>query len=129
MSEKYIKMAALNEYPFRRNHYDREHGNRDFIAGVESVMEFADYLPTYTTAEIMAQQWVPVTERLPRPGEDVLVWSKEFDVCVAHIPDGCTWFTDGDITHWMELPRPPIDPVDLIDIAFLNDTEPPKEAD
>lgn len=36
----YISRKALLEYPIRREHYDKEHGDAHFINGVESVMEY-----------------------------------------------------------------------------------------
>jgi len=41
----YISREALMQFPIRRNHYDREHGNEHFINGIESVLEYAENLP------------------------------------------------------------------------------------
>lgn len=64
--------------------------------------------------------WIPVEERLPEPGKDVLVWSSGFDEpmvgCFKHWNwqrkqhmfyvhnDRNMW---GNITHWMPMPQPP----------------------
>ena len=51
------------------------------------------------------RRWIPVTERLPDIGIEVLVYSEDDGICV----DCC----DGDsfvcyyVTHWMPLPKPP----------------------
>ena len=73
-----------------------------------------------------AQQWIPVTERLPKPYMDVItlrknLLSQEYQSCgleyvmitgIADIPswskDNVTWKTK--VTHWMPLPEPPSDP-------------------
>ena len=41
-----IKRQAVLNYPIRINHYDEEHGNRDFVLGIESVMEYVESLPS-----------------------------------------------------------------------------------
>lgn len=49
--------------------------------------------------------WIPVTERLPEVGKNVLVYSEMYGVCV----DCYDWGTFGCCyaTHWMPLPEPP----------------------
>jgi hypothetical protein len=71
--------------------------------------------------------WIPVAERLPEEGEDVLVWLPEFsrtsvasvysDVSSRHWWKGEEEFFKGDCgvlvgdddapSHWMPLPDPP----------------------
>ena len=51
-----IDADALNKFPIRLDHYDKEHGSEDFVLGIESVLEYAEYLPTVAT--------VPVSELL-----------------------------------------------------------------
>ena len=46
----------LNKFPIRLDHYDKEHGSEDFVLGIESVLEYAEYLPTIAA--------VPVSELL-----------------------------------------------------------------
>ena len=37
---KYIKLEELMRFPIRRNHYDKEHGSKDFIYGYDGwIME------------------------------------------------------------------------------------------
>lgn len=45
MSEKYIALSDLMKFPIRRDHYDKEHGNENFVYGIETVLEYAEYLP------------------------------------------------------------------------------------
>ncbi len=51
-----INADDLNKYPIRLDHYDKEHGSEHFVYGVESVLEYAEYLPTVDA--------VPVSELL-----------------------------------------------------------------
>ena len=62
--------------------------------------------------------WIPVTERLPLYGQDVLAvrtygdGEKCQEVLMAHIAvwneeTGEKWWNATNITHWMPLPEPP----------------------
>ncbi len=58
--------------------------------------------------------WVPVTERLPPPGVDVLVLDKHRRTCsVLHLLEDTTrgWYPGGwgigFTSHWMPLPELP----------------------
>lgn len=42
---EYIRKDLIMKYPIRRNHYDVEHGNIQFINGIESVFEYIEDLP------------------------------------------------------------------------------------
>ena len=48
-----IDKAELMKYPIRIDHYDKEHGNEDFVLGIESVLEFAEQLPTIDMVEVV----------------------------------------------------------------------------
>ena len=54
---------------------------------------------------VTVQEWIPVTERLPDGGVEVLVYSKIIGICVDYY-DGDT-LGYSDVTHWMPLPQPP----------------------
>ena len=45
MSDNISRQAVLN-YPIRLDRYDAEHGNRDFVLGIESVMDYVESLPS-----------------------------------------------------------------------------------
>lgn len=45
MSDNISRQAVLN-YPIRLDRYDAEHGNRDFVLGIESVMNYVESLPS-----------------------------------------------------------------------------------
>jgi len=66
-------------------------------------------------ALLEAQEWVPVSERLPEPGQEV-VYYFEFVGCWVgqYLGDGTNnvfggkfGFLTDDVTHWMPLPTPP----------------------
>ena len=43
-----ISRQAVLDYPIRLDHYDEEHGNLNFVLGIESVMEYVESLPSAT---------------------------------------------------------------------------------
>lgn len=82
-------------------------------------MRLRDFGYLMKTASDAIPQWIPVTERLPEPNTEVLIFSGGFvDI------GGCEKFYDFDsdevvrwyvkevgfsaeVTHWMPLPKPP----------------------
>ena len=57
MMAEYIEREALLKYPIRIDHYDKEHGNKDFVLGIESVMEYAEALPAADVVEVKHGRW------------------------------------------------------------------------
>lgn len=55
---EYIKREELMEFPIRRNHYDRKNGNKHFINGIETVLEYAENLPATDVAPVRHGQWI-----------------------------------------------------------------------
>ena len=55
---KYIALEHLQKFPIRRDHYDKEHGNEHFIFGVETVIEYAEYLPPADVVEVRHGEWI-----------------------------------------------------------------------
>lgn len=51
---EYIERGALMQFPIRRDHYDRKNGNKHFINGIETVLEYAEQLPT-VDAEVVVR--------------------------------------------------------------------------
>ena len=50
---EYIERDALMKYPIRIDHCDMEHGKLDFVLGIESVLEYAEYLPAADVVEVL----------------------------------------------------------------------------
>ena len=44
---KYVKLEDIQSFPIRIDHCDHKNGNIHFILGIETVMEYIDYLPQY----------------------------------------------------------------------------------
>ena len=58
MMAEYIERGALMQFPIRRDHYDRKNGNKHFINGIESVLEYAENLPAADVAPVVHGRWV-----------------------------------------------------------------------
>ena len=46
-----IDREAVLEFPIRLTNYDKEHGDENFVLGIESVLEYAEYLPAIDAVE------------------------------------------------------------------------------
>lgn len=55
---EYIERGALMQFPIRRDHYDRKNGNKHFINGIESVLEYAENLPAADVAPVVHGHFV-----------------------------------------------------------------------
>ena len=55
---KYIKLENLMQFPIRLDHYDKEHGSKDFIYGIETVLEYAENLPAADVAPVVHGHWI-----------------------------------------------------------------------
>lgn len=53
-----------------------------------------------------AGEWIPVTERLPEVGFDVLTWENSV-MNVSFLFGNGRWFNAVQPSHWMPLPEPP----------------------
>lgn len=49
-----IDADKLQQFPIRANRCDKEHANKHFLNGIESVMEYAEQLPT-VDAEVVVR--------------------------------------------------------------------------
>ena len=52
-----------------------------------------------------AQQWIPVSERLPEEQQIVVTYQKWGEYKLNHIIDGTEWYWDG-VVAWTPLPEP-----------------------
>lgn len=112
-----IDLDQLMKYPLRRGSAlcDEEHADPHFLNGVESILEWAQTLPTLTPPN----EWVSVEERLPDSQADVLVvafWHENWQTMIGwHSDTSKKWrvitphgeMEPGGVTHWMPLPEPP----------------------
>lgn len=78
-----IDLDQLMEYPLRRGseHCDEKNADPRFLNGVESILEWAQTLPTLTPPN----EWISVEERLPEPGDlivyaDNTVWGYQYGI-------------------------------------------------
>ena len=54
---EYIERRALMQFPIRRDCYDRKNGNKHFINGIETVLEYAENLPAADVAPVVHGLW------------------------------------------------------------------------
>lgn len=74
-----IDADKLQEFPIRANRCDKEHANTHFINGIESVMEYAELLPTVDAVPVVHGQWIEDHDYLKCPECGVMVkWDFTF---------------------------------------------------
>ena len=81
--------------------------------GADTERYIFDQMADYLIANgVTVQEWIPVTERLPREDTRVLVWLVDgackytrMDTDRLHNNKWVRW--RGYVTHWMSLPEPP----------------------
>jgi len=44
---RFISLDDIKKFPIRIDHCDQKNGNIHFVLGIESVMEYIEYLPQY----------------------------------------------------------------------------------
>lgn len=75
----YIKLEDLQKFPIRIDHYDKENGNESFVLGIESVIEYAENLPTADVVE---------TDKVAE------MFAEQFgDTCPCNFNDNDEWLT------------------------------------
>lgn len=100
---KEVKMQAMTMY-WRLKKYE------DTGLTPGQIIEI-DRLYTEMCREVQRYRWIPVEERLPEAGQEVIVTCKsESGYYVTHDEydwDYCAWVSDSDdIVAWMPLPEP-----------------------
>lgn len=120
-----IDLDQLMKYPLRRGseHCDEKNADPRFLNGVESVLEWAQTLPTLTPLN----EWISVEEKLPESiVNKVLVYCENGYIGYGHYEKYQgeeTWYNleSGEpfsswnwqncspykVTHWMPLPEAP----------------------
>lgn len=83
---EYIERKALMKFPIRRDHCDKEHANEHFICGIETVLEYAESLPTADVAQVVHGRWEIMdgtkTRRIcSKCGWDVPEYGKFYSYC------------------------------------------------
>lgn len=78
--------------------------NREWIYGIEKAIEIVD-------RQEMKQQWVPVSERLPKQGQEVICQCRARIIKVLKLDANGDWYQDADhcymsgfVIAWMPLP-------------------------
>ena len=78
-----IRRSDLLKFPIRRDHCDQENGNPHFINGIETVMEYTEYIPAVEAEPVVHAHWIKHTVA----GEDFFgspilkVWACNCSAC------------------------------------------------
>ena len=106
-----IDLDQLLKYPLRRESAlcDEEHADPHFLNGVESILEWAQTLPTLTPPN-EPLTLISISDELPPDNERVLVYRPcmvDSDIGPYSVQWG--WAAKRDGSHWARLPdrRPP----------------------
>lgn len=119
-----IDLDQLMKYPLRRGseHCDEKNADPRFLNGVESILEWAQTLPTITPPN----EWISVEDEIPSDDDDGLeffcmtnatgkgggVLPLEWEVATIRGKTVRRWrwlnrISPWTVTHWMKRPAPP----------------------
>ena len=119
-----IDLDQLMKYPLRRGseHCDEKNADPRFLNGVESILEWAQTLPTLTPPN----EWISVEDEIPSDDDDGLeffcmtnatgkgggVLPLEWEVATIRGKTVRRWrrlnrISPWTVTHWMKRPAPP----------------------
>ena len=119
-----IDLDQLMKYPLRRGseHCDEKNADPRFLNGVESILEWAQTLPTLTPQN----EWISVEDEIPSGDDDGLeffcmtnatgkgggVLPLEWEVATIRGKTVRRWrwlnrISPWKVTHWMKRPAPP----------------------
>lgn len=100
---------GLDDFPLLREAADAIEELDTLLDGVSADNEAL----CETIEKLKNPRWIPVTERLPDVGKDVLCFCRA-NICFVLGWDGNHWhegadryYMSGFVTHWMPLPEPP----------------------
>ena len=92
---EYIEREELMKFPIRRNHYDKEHGNEHFIYGIETVLEYAENLPSADVAPVVRCKYCKhqckiwhADKRMKEKGYWIYSCKRNSDPFVSHTVNG-----------------------------------------
>ena len=121
---KMIDLDQLMKYPLRRGseHCDEKNADPRFLNGVESILAWAQTLPTLTPPN----EWISVEDEIPSDDDDGLeffcmtnatgkgggVLPLEWEVATIRGKTVRRWrwlnrISPWTVTHWMKRPAPP----------------------
>lgn len=90
--------------------YDQKFGWYDLWDMRSGAEDIADFL---IARDVTVLQWISVSEKLPKPGEDVLVvvfdgYDTYTDTdCLMRDGKWCYETENHKVTHWQPMPKPP----------------------
>lgn len=102
--------------------YTKEEGHSCYTLlrdAADAIDEQAIVLESYRNRMRVGNDWIPVTERLPKIHEEVLACNEEYGLsglgfALVAVWDGTSWIETWQrkqevhcITHWLPLPPPP----------------------
>lgn len=82
---RYIDAEYVNAFPIRIDHYDEEHGNRHFVLGIESVMEYIEEAPSIDIVRCGKCKWYGNEQK--KIYECCTYWAQDGGVLVPTKPD------------------------------------------